>query len=198
MSKIKLRLKSPLKLTVVVFLLVVSLQIASLIGQYFAHQSSIQRAIDVVERRISLDSAFLDVGNETLNTPENRYTIGRYIERLNRVIEEAQLPVIVSEIQGVPTKLDASAFPVQHRTKFQNAEQTIDILVNNKAPVSELSVSWLSLLLALLVAPLFAFTNRKKRVQSKLEELVLPHKPKLVINLQEKTISNGIDDRIVT
>ena len=50
MSKIKLRLKSPLKLTVVVFLLVVSLQIASLIGQYFAHQSSIHRAIDVVER----------------------------------------------------------------------------------------------------------------------------------------------------
>ena len=198
MSKIKLHLKSPLKLAVVVFLLVVSLQIASLIGQYFAHQSSIHRAIDVVERRISLDSAFLDVGNETLNTPENRYTIGRYIERLNRVIEEAQLPVIVSEIQGVPTKLDASAFPVQHRTKFQNAEQTIDILVNSKAPVSELSVSWFSLLLALLVAPLFAFTNRKKRVQSKLEELVLPPKPKLVINLQEKTISNGIDDRIVT
>ena len=55
MSKIKLRLKSPLKLAVVVFLLVVSLQIASLIGQYFAHQSSIHRAIDVVERRISFD-----------------------------------------------------------------------------------------------------------------------------------------------
>ena len=58
----------------------------------------------MVERRIILDSAFLDVGNETLNTPENRYAIGHYIERLNRVREEAQLPVIVSEIQGVPTK----------------------------------------------------------------------------------------------
>ncbi|PTT97865.1 hypothetical protein DBR45_36180, partial [Pseudomonas sp. HMWF031] len=119
MSKIKLRPRSPLKLAITFSLLLISLQIASVVGQYFAHQSSIHRAIDVVERRISLDSAFLDVGNETLNTPENRYAIGRYLERLNRVVEEKALPVVVSEIQGVQVKSDLSEYPALHRTTFE-------------------------------------------------------------------------------
>ena len=198
MSKIKLRPRSPIKLAITFSLLLISLQIASVVGQYFAHQSSIHRAIDVVERRISLDSAFLDVGNETLNTPENRYAIGRYLERLNRVVEEKALPVVVSEIQGVQVESDLSEYPALHRTTFENAEQTINISINSRAPIDEVGLSWLGILLAFLIAPLFAFTSKKRRTQSSLEELVLPPKPKLVINLQEKTISNGIDDKVVT
>ncbi|TKB00811.1 hypothetical protein E5672_19290 [Alteromonas portus] len=198
MSKIKLRPKSPVRLVATLTFLLISLQIASIIGQYLAHQFSIHRAIDVVERRISLDSAFLDVGNETLNTPANRYAIERYLERLEKVLEEKNLPVVVSEIQGVRTKSDLTEFPRLHRTTFENAEQTISISINSRNPLNEVGISWLSIILALLISPLFAFTSKKRRAQSAREEIVLPPKPRLVINLQEKTISNGIDDKVVT
>lgn len=198
MNEIKLRLKPPVRLVATLTFLLFSLQIASIIGQYFAHQFSIHRAIDVVERRITLDSAFLDVGNETLNTPANSYAINRYLERLGKVLERKNLPVVVSEIQGVKTRLDLTEFPRLHSTTFENAEQTIGVSINSRNPLNEVGISWLSIILALLISPLFAFTSKKRREQSEREEIVVPPKPRLVINLQEKTISNGIDNKVVT
>lgn len=198
MSKVKLHLIPPLKIAAVFVMLVMVLQTASIIGQYFAQQLSIHQAIDVVERRISLDSAFLDVGNETLNTPANMYAIERYLERLNKVIEEKTLPVIASAVQGVQTNADLTEYPIVHSSTFKNAEQTIHISINSRNALSEVGISWVAVLIALLIAPLFVFTNKEKRKQSPLEELVVPPKPKLIINLQEKTISNGIEDKVVT
>ena len=80
---IKPKFKSPACITLNWALLFLCLQTIALIGQYFSFKADIHEAQDKVERRISLDSAFLDVGNETLNTPVNQHAIYSYLDRLN-------------------------------------------------------------------------------------------------------------------
>ena len=83
------------------FSLFVCIQCVALVAQYWSHQSSVHEAVDKVERRISLDSAFLDVGNRTLNTPVNQFAIIRYLKKLNKALKEGGYPVLVKSIQTV-------------------------------------------------------------------------------------------------
>lgn len=198
MSNKSLKLK-PKPIVFLIFLgLFACLQFVALIAQYGAHQSSIHRAIDKVERRISLDSAFLDVGNSTLNTPVNQFAIIRYLEKLNKVLKDEGYPVLVKSIQAVEdNKEDFTSYGAIVNANFKNAEQTIFAEIRVFGTLSALSFSWTALLASLLLTPIFSVSNRAKKKPISLEE-VIPPSPKLVINLQEKTISNGIDDKAVT
>ena len=79
----KLHLKSKPMIALNVVALLLAMQCIAIASQYFSFQSSIHQALDNVERRISLDSAFLDVGNKTLNTPVNQFAIYRYLDKIN-------------------------------------------------------------------------------------------------------------------
>ncbi|MBJ2128956.1 hypothetical protein JC525_08410 [Alteromonas sp. IB21] len=180
------------------FSLFVCIQCVALIAQYWSHQSSIHQAVDKVERRISLDSAFLDVGNRTLNTPVNQFAIIRYLKKLNKALKEGGYPVLVKSIQTVEDdKEDFTSYSSVINAKFENAEQTITAEIRAVGTLSALSFSWTALLSSLLLTPIFSVSNKVKKKPTSLEE-VIPPSPKLVINLQEKTISNGIDDKVVT
>ena len=169
------------------------------IAQYIGNETSIHNAIDKVERRISLDSAFLDVGNNTLNTPVNEYAIYRYLDKLNTTLKAQVSPVLVGAIQEITVKDETlSTFPELHQTSFVNAEQEISILLRTKSPLQGLSFSWVALVASLLVAPFFAFASRRAIRKAIAEAEAPPPQPRLIINLQDKTISNGINDKVVT
>lgn len=194
----KVVFKSPLTIVMITFALVVVFQATAVLAQYLSQKTTIHTALDKIERRISLDSAFLDVGNKTLNTPVNQYAIYRYLNRLNNHLKAEGYPVIVSNIQGIfLTPEQLSDYPVLVTTTLTNAEQTITVEMRRKTIDSFFSFSWVALITALLVAPIFAITSQRKLRRKMIEE-ILPPTPKLIINLQDKTISNGIDDKVVT
>ena len=53
-------------------------QLGAFLGQASARLYSEHETIDRLQSRISLDLQFLDVGNSTLNTPPNQYTLKDY------------------------------------------------------------------------------------------------------------------------
>ncbi|WP_334050712.1 hypothetical protein [Alteromonas gracilis] len=167
-------------------------------ANFFANKASIEHAIDTVEHRIILDSAFLDVGSKTLDTPVNQYAVTRYIERLNKVLQTREIPVIVLSIQNVAVPVDVDVYPSLHTEVFNNAEQTISMKIRSKTSFQELHFSWLALGLSFLLIPLFSLADKKQVRTRSMEEAASPPKPKLIINLQDKTLSNGIDDKVVT
>lgn len=190
--------KSPIVIALTAVVLVTTFQATALFAQYLSHKSTIHNALDKVERRISLDSAFLDVGNETLKTPVNQFAIYRYLNRLNTSLKEEGYPILVSNIQGIFLSPDQlSDYPVVVTSTLSNAEQTITVEMRSKTIESFFAFSWVALIAALAVTPFFAVTNQRK-LRKKVIEEILPPTPKLIINLQEKTISNGVDDKVVT
>ena len=198
MSNKKVRFKSKPLIAVNVLALILALQCIAIFAQYFSFQTSIHQAVDNVQRRISLDSAFLDVGNKALNTPVNQFAIQRYMNRLNSNLKENDYPVIVKGIQGIETSTESFIqYPSETSSRFINAEQEIVVVLRSKTPFSALTFSWSGLLAALIISPLFFISNKTRKARRALEE-VIPPTPKLVINLKDKSISNGIDDKVVT
>tara|TARA_Y100000052_G_C2949431_1_gene86171 strand:+ start:876 stop:1829 length:954 start_codon:yes stop_codon:yes gene_type:complete len=198
MNNKKVHFKSRLLIALNVVALVLALQCVALTAQYFSYQSSIHQALDNVQRRISLDSAFLDVGNKTLNTPVNQFAIYRYVNRLNSKLKQENYPVVVKSIQGIESNSeDITQYTKEVSSRFINAEQEIFVELRSTPPSYALTFSWTALVASLLIAPLFSISNKTKRARKALEEVITPT-PKLVINLKDKTISNGIDDKAVT
>lgn len=194
--------KSKRRIVINGLILLLLLQCIAVAGQFVSYQSTLHSAIDKVERRISLDSAFLDVGNQTLQTPVNSYAIWQYTTKLNKELSQRGYPILVKSIQGEEFKSEDITevnFPKTHTTVLKNAEQRIDIEIVSKPTSHALYFSWTALLIALLVTPVFAINTRFTAKQRALrEEALLPPIPKLIINLEDKTISNGVTDNAVT
>jgi len=179
-------------------LLFVSFQLLACIGQFLAAQATIHSAIDKVERRISLDSAFLDVGNETLSTPVNQYAVVRYLYEINDELRQRGLPIRVSDVQGVKAKPETLDGLTHLRpVALQNAEQTITLNLVTRSPFFTLELSVLAFIASLVVLPVFAVHSRKPTRSHTVLEEILPPKPKLIINLEDKTLSNGVNDTVV-
>ena len=198
----KLIFKSKRRIVINGLILLLLLQCIAVAGQFVSYQSTLHSAIDKVERRISLDSAFLDVGNQTLQTPVNSYAIWQYTTMLNAELSTQSYPVLVKSIQDVEfksEKITKASFPKSYTTVLRNAEQRIDIEIVSEPISSALGFSWTALIASLLITPIFAINTRttaKQRAQR--AEALLPPTPKLIINLQDKTISNGVTDNAVT
>ena len=193
-----IHMKSKLAIFLNGLLLFLSFQFLAFVGQFLGAQATIHSAIDKVERRISLDSAFLDVGNETLSTPVNQYAVVRYLFEINDELRQLGLPVRVSNIQGVKAKPDTlDGLTQTYSIALQNAEQTISLNFVTRSPFFTLGFSALALIASLLVLPVFAVHSRKPTRSHTVLEEILPPKPKLVINLEDKTLSNGVNDTVV-
>lgn len=200
MSTPPLAIKSKTRIGLSWLLLFVGLQLVALIGQYFSLSSTTHQAMDKVERRVSLDSAFLDVGNTTLNTPVNQYAVSRYLNRINETLRQQGYPVRVSKIQDITAEQDiAPHFNNRITTVFDNAEQRIEIEIRVASIESSLSFSWVALITTLFIAPFFMLssTPRKRTQVADIEQPVVPV-PTLIINLEQKTISNGVDEKAIT
>ncbi|MEW9799358.1 hypothetical protein [Alteromonas sp. CYL-A6] len=187
------------KLLIRLVILWLLLEFSSVLGQLAGGWYQTHRALDNIEKRVSLDQAFIDVGNASLNTPVNQPAVTRYLEQLNRDIEARNYPVRVRSIQGVVSEDPLYAFPVRETIRLNTPEQTITI-VTVARPLSDFTgITLPPVILTALATPLviIAFVRRRKRA-TRLRDISEPATPKLVINLNDKTIGNGVDDVKVT
>lgn len=177
--------------------LFLALTTCALIANIFSYKSSINHAIDNIEHRIILDSAFIDIGSKTLGTPVNQYAVRRYITRLNNVLKTQKTPVIVLSIQNVSIDIDSDTYPSLHEATFDNAEQTISIQLKSKSLYQSLQFSWTAFIASILLVPLFSVTDKTKPKSDEFDDATIPPSPRLIISLQDKTISNGVDNKAV-
>ena len=174
-----------------------ALQIISAIGQLISSEIVMHNAIDNVEHRIALDVSFLDVGNHMLHTPANKSAISRYLTRINTKLETESYPIRVASIANVDTSVDENAFPRSKSFEFTTAEQTIVFSIRQLPLFSAISFSYISLAFAIALTPLVALPRRKNETTD-VESPPVPAEPRLIINLNDKTIGNGVNDVTVT
>lgn len=181
----------------VIALLIVGLQAINICAQLLSAHITRHNAIDTIERRIILDSAFLDIGNETLNTPVNAYAVNRYLNDINTSLKDLNYPVRVKSIQHVEFNNLPSSFSDLEKITLDNAEQTITVQFASLSLLSMTSFSFLSLIAALVISPLFYVKRKVSSLTENVPLEVAPPTPKLVINLRDKTLGNGVNKTTV-
>ena len=175
-------------------------QLGAFLGQASARLYSEHETIDRLQSRISLDLQFLDVGNSTLNTPPNQYTLKDYLNRLNKALAEPETGIGLVSIQSVSADNTAADFANARLTPItlQNSEQTVQIQVASLPLYRYLAFSPLAFFAAAIMVPVL-MNIRPSRKAPKTEPVVVEEPkvmpvPKLVINLNDKTIGNSIND----
>ena len=189
-----------LKGGLVTLLLFVIFQLGALVGQTSARFYAEHEAVDKIKARISLDLQFLDVGNQTLRTPPNQDTLKAYLNRINNILSEQQTGVWLVSLQSVTA--NTAGQPENARLTqlvLENSEQTVNVQLATKPLYRYLSFSPLALLAALVVSPAFAKVRTSQRRAVKAAALAQPVPivkitPKLTVNLNEKTLGNGVND----
>ncbi|MCU7553698.1 hypothetical protein OCL06_03690 [Alteromonas sp. ASW11-19] len=179
--------------------LVVVFQLVAIGAQLAGHAATEHLAIDHLTDRVSLDSAYLDVGNELLNMPINQSAVQRYLSRLNSALYNNDYPLMVVSIQSVNFNGEIpTQFTRRSTLSLNTAEQQIAMQVATTSRLSVMEFSPLALLAALLALPIYTrvWLRQKKRDQTDSPDIA-PPQPKLVINLLTKSLGNNVTDTAV-
>ena len=179
-----------------VALLFVLIQTLVSIGQIGGHQLTYHNAIDNIENRISLDSAYLDIGSKMLNTPVNQSAVRRYAERVNNEIEKLGYPARLVALQGVKVDQQHARFNQHELILLTSAEQLIEVTVAVRPWYSALSLHPVAIIGALLLA--IPLCRRRSHIPPPRRNTRPVEKearqPRLIINLHTKTLHNGMCD----
>lgn len=173
------------------------LQLFSSIGQFIANEIAMHKAIDQVQHRIALDISFLDVGNQMLHTPANKAAVSRYLTQMNAQLEKQHYPLRVASLKSVQTDVNSALFPHTESFEFDTSEQKIAFTLRKSSIFNSISFSYTALFFTMLLAPLFVLAKRQNDTKEPIQPPT-PVEPKVVINLKNKTISNGVNDIAVT
>lgn len=117
----------------------------------------------------------------------------KYLGEINGYLANTNYPTRVKSIQGVSQDSFTPEFSEDEKILLRNAEQEISVIFASLPLYSQLSFSVWSFFLALLVAPLYAVKQSTTKVPVESETITLPPQPKLVINLRDKTLGNGVN-----
>ncbi len=184
-----------------VFLLVSAftiLQSAVFLGQLAGGWVLHHQANDQVYERILLDSFYLDVGNDALSTSVNEQDLRNYVHNLNADLEKYHIPARIISIQDVGPTNAFDADYSQHLVKsFASSEQAVTVTLANLPLISYLSFSPLSLLASILLGIASYRTKHKDDRFSFVKKASKPHEPKLILNLEDKTLMNNVDNKVV-
>lgn len=188
-----------LRLALVTLCLFILFQAITAIGQMAGSYVNRHQALDEIERRISLDSAYLDVGNQTLNTPVNDGAVYRYLIKINSYLQSQQYPMFIDSLQNVEFRSDTHpGWTTKTVLNLATAEQEIQVEVAMAPLFSALHLHPLPIIFALLIAPVtYQRRQKTKRKRVRNKDMPPPPKPKLIVDLNSKSISNGISNQFV-
>lgn len=181
-------------------LLFVLFQLGAMIGQSGARFYTEHEAVDRIKARISLDLQFLDVGNQTLKTPPNQDTLKDYLSRINAILAEQQTGIWLVSIQSVTANsVDQPENARLTQLILENSEQSVNVQLATRPLYHYLSLSPLALIAALLISPAFVKVNNSRSKPARPVSVAQPVPivqvtPRLTINLNEKTLGNGVND----
>ncbi|MCW8092626.1 hypothetical protein [Alteromonas sp. ASW11-130] len=176
----------------------VVLQTAVFGGQIIGALALHHQANDRVYERILLDSFYLDVGNDALSTSVNEQDLRSYIHSLNADLREQRLPVRVLSIQDVHNTYDFNADYSHPIIKsFTSSEQHVTIHLANLPLLTYLHFNLPSLVVSIFLGLALYRTKRSEKSTSPSKRAPKPLTPILIVNLEEKTLINNIDNKVV-
>lgn len=171
------------------------LQLVASCGQIASGWYTTHRALDNIERRVSLDQAYVDIGNIALGTPVNQSAVERYIRRMNASLDTMNYPARIRKLQNIQAADIGEQFTDRHTLTLITSEQALVIEAGTLPLIDYVSFSLTALLIIVVALPLRIYTYRRTRQRARNQAtLALPATPKLVINLADKTLGNGVDD----
>lgn len=169
-------------------------QLAFSSGKHYQHKAAHENYVASVEKRVALDLPKLKLSNPRFRTVAHEASVLEYLGQLNATLDKANNPVRVLSIQEVGFDADAEQRLIPR--VLQTADQHINLQLTVKPVHWWHSLSPIPPLLALMM--LFASRGVVQRaVNAPAPQASLPAaapQAKLVINLHNKTIGNGIDE----
>ncbi|WP_438862904.1 hypothetical protein [Neptunicella sp.] len=185
-----------LRFTCALIISFLAFQITFSLSSYVRYQHYSQWVSLNLQQRIALDLPWLQLANSTMKQVANKPSVQSYMHDLNQQAIEQNIPVRVQSIQGinVTDQLPTGQLSIKKLVTPQS-QTDIQLLILPFSIFNSLSVY------PLLASLLLVFLSRqqlrawgKKTTPS--EEMAQP-KPKLMINLHERTLSNSVDHRTV-
>ena len=173
-------------------------QLAFSSGQYYLNQDKISRFTSSIEKRIALDLPKLKLANPRFRTVTHESSVKEYLNNLNYNLEQLKSPIKVSGLQEVTISTfseDHKHIPRELRTTDQNIPLTLVETVPNV--FSQFTF------LAPFLAGVFLFFGYRHYVADQIhikEQSALPEETreaKLVVDLHNKTIGNGMDSKVM-
>lgn len=170
-------------------------QAAFSLGKFNQKNLNVEKSISSIEKRIALDLPKLKLANPRFKTVAHEASVKEYLQSLNTSLSSLEAPIRVITLQGIGEPAQPSTEVI--RRNLQTIDQLIEVELIKvyTSPFSYFT----------LVVPLFAFIVTLLRVkQEKLQAAKLAKQPevieppkqaKLIINLHDKSISNGLDDK---
>ena len=111
----------------------IALQIAFSCGASLQRHFNLERGMLAVENRISLDLAHLSLPNPNLNMAGNAQQVKNYLQQLNAVIAEQDLPLRISSLQSVAADNSPVNGAVVIR-QLRAPEQTVELGLTIQEP----------------------------------------------------------------
>ncbi|MCV2884751.1 hypothetical protein OE749_08585 [Aestuariibacter sp. AA17] len=187
-----------MKLGALFFTLWVVFQGAYLSGKFYQHAAEQHRLIDSIEKRIALDLPKLRIANPRLKTVTHEGAIRDYLHAVNAQLTAMKAPMKIATLQGIwfsDTPINASLTT----RVLSTPDQDIHI------QLVPLPVAWSDYLsfIAPLLALALAFIHQTYFTSTLFQEEDTPTpepeaQVRLVVNLNEKVIGNGVNDYAVS
>lgn len=162
-----------------------------------AHQQYTQTVAQALEKRIALDLPWLRLPNDIMNKVADEQAVQRYLAELNQQAEARQQPVRVLNLAGINAPQILHNRPgIEVTHQMQAPGQMLALTLFHPAlPLSQ-ALSVVPLLAALLLG--FLIRQRLVAVEEQSQHQHAEHGnnlPKLIIDLRNRTLSNGLDER---
>lgn len=166
-------------------------------GKHFQYMASVERSLSNVETRIALDLPKLKLANPKFRTVAHGASVSYYLRSLNTQLEQMQAPVRVKQLQSV--ELDSDWDGTRSVLSLQTADQSIPLTAVILTPQWWERLTPLALILAMAFTALGSMVMRRayKIKQARMPVVEEPEVARLLINLHDKTLGNGLDDAVV-
>lgn len=171
------------------------LQAAYWSGTHYKQAALHARFISSIETRIALDLPKLELANPKFGIVAHNASVRDYLSAINDSLISLDSPIRVAKLQDIEVLSGAETDTIV-RT-LDTADRQVTLMLLTMPGHWREYFSFLALALAVLLTyvsrSLFA-SNKQIEQQQDLDEVVLQAQARLIINLHNKTIRNGLDD----
>ncbi|GAA0362222.1 hypothetical protein GCM10009092_28230 [Bowmanella denitrificans] len=178
-----------------------SLLVLQMVYFFAARQAHYQQAGTLalaLEKRIALDLPWLRLPNDVMNNVADEESVRQYLSKLNELSLLKGYSIRVLALQGISASQSKPEFDgiiQQHKLQIPGQTLTLQLGVQHFPLAKAFSIFPL---LAALLFTLLISSSRRETTDEQLEPGESPSEPalpRLIVNLQERTLSNSVDNR---
>lgn len=166
-------------------------------GHYYQNRDQTDRFIGNIEKRVALDLPKLKLSNPRFRTVVHESSVKDYLQQLNTSLAEMDSPVRVARLQDVA--LEESYSGPEYLRELKTSEQVIPLQLYGVSPSPFATFTLLAPFLAVIFV-MFCYkheTALQRRRKREADTPAINKEARLVVNLHNKTISNGLDSVVV-